>query len=116
MKDVIAGFDGVCGVVTVTVAVAVTVPNLFVAVRVYVVVCVGWTSRVPANGTCPTVGAMLTLSAFSTCQTKVDVLPDTMLKGPAEKRIMRGAVPGVTETPTLQVSEVLVAVLLAVIV
>ena len=56
------------------------------------------------------------LVAFSTCQTKVDVLPNTMLSGAAEKRSMRGAVPGVTETPMLQVSELVLAALDAVIV
>jgi hypothetical protein len=56
---------------------------------------------------------MLTAVAFSTCHAKVEVAPDTILNGPAEKRMIRGAVPATTETLTLQVSwpTVLVAVM-----
>lgn len=82
VKDVITGAGGGGGAVTVTVAVAVTVPKLFVAVKVYVAVCVGWTSCVPTSATWPTLGEMLVVVAFSTCQTNVEVPPDTMLGDP----------------------------------
>ena len=62
------------GSVTVTVVVADTWPNLFVAVRVYVVVCVGRTSELPFEETVPN-SVMVTVWAFSTAQRSVEAWP-----------------------------------------
>ena len=47
---------------------------------------------------------MLTVFAFFTCHTNVDVAPAVMLSGSAENRSIRGAFPGVTCTDTLHVA------------
>jgi len=47
---------------------------------------------------------MVTVSAFSTNQSKVEVCPCVMVVGAALKRMTRGAVPGVTCTVTVQVA------------
>ena len=46
----------------------------------------------------------MTVSAPLTCQTSVDVPPWGMVSGAALKRTICGALPGVTETVTLQVA------------
>src|SRR5579864_7425703 len=81
---------------TLMVTCADTVPKGFEAVMVYVVVCCSVTSSVPTRLTDPTFGAMLICVAFSTCQTSVETPPGGMLSGEAEKRTMRGPVPGTT--------------------
>ena len=67
------GGGGVGGTFTLIVTVAETEPKLLVAVSVYVVVCAGETSCVPTRPTDPGCGVILTVVAFSTCQTSVEV-------------------------------------------
>jgi hypothetical protein len=77
---------------TVTTAVDVIDPFLFVAVRVYVVVVVGFTCRVPVACTVPS-ELIVTESAFSTDQFSVEELPDVIVAGDAVKLTTRGAEP-----------------------
>ena len=70
----------------------------------YTVVAGGDTSCVPSSETVPTPWLMVTVSAFSTTHSSVEVWPLLMVGGIAEKRMMRGSVPGVTVTATLQES------------
>jgi hypothetical protein len=87
--------------VTFTVAVAVTEPTALVAVNVYVVVAAGETSCVPVSETFPS-EVILTVVAFSTTHSRVEVWPVMMVDGIAEKRMMRGRVPAMTFTVMLQ--------------
>src|SRR5947209_685921 len=95
---------GTTTVFTVTAAVAWALPTRFVATMVYVVVAVGFTACDPVRATSPTVGEMVTLSAFSTIQSSVELPPVLMVAGVATKRMMRGrpipvAAPTVTTMP-----------------
>jgi cytochrome c biogenesis factor len=77
--------------VTVTVVDAVTVPAVFVAVKVYVVVALGlMLADVPV--TVPIVGAMLNEVAPETVQLRVADWPEVTLDGVAVKLVMAGAV------------------------
>lgn len=80
---------------TVTTEVDVIDPFLFVAVRVYVVVVVGLTCRVPVACTVPS-ELIVTESAFSTDQLRVEALPEVIVAGEAVKLTTRGAEPSVT--------------------
>ena len=76
--------------VTVTVAGAVTLPEVLVAVSVYVVVLVGLTTvLVPVTG--PTFASMLRLVAPDTTQDKVLLCPAPMPAGVAVKLLIVGA-------------------------
>ena len=74
---------------TVTVAVAVTDPALFVAMRVYVVVAAGVTlTEVPVTE--PTPGAMLSEVAFEADQLNVALWPTCTVVGAAVKEAITG--------------------------
>jgi copper(I)-binding protein len=90
------------GVVTVTVAVAVAVVPPPVTVMVYVVVCVGDTEREPFSATVPIPLSMLAEVAFVEVQERVEVTPEWMLVGFAE-RLTVGA-GGVTVTVAVSVA------------
>src|SRR5260370_10077944 len=106
VKEIMIGSGGGGGGwITCIVTCCDTVPKLFEAVSVNRVSCVRTTSCVPARPTSPTMGEMLTLVAFSTSQSSVDVPPDGMVSGAPVNLMMRGAVPGVTLIPTPQVAQ-----------
>jgi hypothetical protein len=88
--------------VTVTVAVAVAVVPPPVTVMVYVVVCVGDTEREPFSATVPMPLSMLAEVAFVEVQERVEVTPEWMLVGFAE-RLTVGA-GGVTVTVAVSVA------------
>src|SRR5581483_3544422 len=80
--------------VTVTVTVAVAGPPVPAAVQVYVVVCVGFTVRVPLEFTGPT-PLMVTLVAFCAMQDNTTGLPGLGLTGGfAVKELMVTFCPG----------------------
>jgi hypothetical protein len=77
--------------VTATVTVAVVVPPEPVALRMYVVVCVGVTSRLPDTGRIlSAVGVRETVWALVVLQFRVVLSPATMVVGTAMKLVMVG--------------------------
>lgn len=98
VNELIVGFDGVA--VTVTEAVAVTDPALFVAVKVYVVVVVGLTEVDPlAEVDVNVPGVIATLVAPDVAQVNVLLDPDVTLVGLAVNDEIVGA--GATEPFTV---------------
>jgi hypothetical protein len=85
--------------VTVTVTEAVVLPVAPVAVRVYVVVCVGETDTEPVRGsTAPTFGEIEAAVAFETLQARVELWPAVMEAGAAVNCVMDAAVGDEVET------------------
>ena len=88
---------------TVTITAALTdLPSLEVAVRVYVVVCVGETDVLPLNGRVPLTPLIVTVAALSVVQDNMEDSPDMMLVGTASYRMILGspAAGGLTVTVT----------------
>src|SRR5205814_10577933 len=95
-----------CPLLTVTTADALTdLPSLDVAVRVYVVVCVGETDVLPLNARVPGTPVMVTVDAPSVVQDNMEDSPEMMLVGTAWNRMISGfpAVGGLTVTVTVAV-------------
>src|SRR5258708_22255550 len=90
----------VCGWVTTTWAVAVSLPFPLVAVRVYVVVAVGVTTLEPIAGTLPR-PLMVTDSALRTLQDNVEFCPTGMDVGSEMKNRTCGRSADLVETRTL---------------
>ena len=80
------------------------IPPPPVADTVYVVVCVGLTVTVPLLATDPTPGEILTESALTLVQLKVDDWPALMFAGVAEHPNNAGTVEVITVTATDEVS------------
>ena len=92
-----------CPLLTVTTTDALTdLPSLEVAVRVYVVVCVGETDVLPLNARVPLTPVMVTVAAPSVVQDNMEDSPDMMLVGTASNRMILGspAFGGLTVTVT----------------
>ena len=76
-----------------------------VAVKVYVVVAVGFTVMLPVVGKEPPgPGAIMTVVAFVVAQSSTAAPPLDVMSGVAEKLVMIGSVDGVTETVTWRVA------------
>ena len=91
---------------TVTITDALTdLPSLDVAVRVYVVVCVGETDVLPLNASVPLTPVMVTVAAPSVVHDNIEDSPDMILVGTASYRMILGspAVGGLTVTVTVAV-------------
>jgi hypothetical protein len=91
---------------TVTTTEALTdLPSLDVAVRVYVVVCVGETDVLPLNARVPLTPVIVTVAAPSVVQDNIEDSPDMMLVGTASYRMILGspAAGGLTVTVTVAV-------------
>ena len=95
-----------CPLLTVTTTDALTdLPSLEVAVRVYVVVCVGETDVLPLNARAPLTPVMVTVVAPSVVQDNMEDSPDMILVGTASYRMILGspAPAGLTVTVTVAV-------------
>jgi hypothetical protein len=95
-----------CPLLTVTITDALTdLPSLEVAVRVYVVVCVGETDVLPLNARVPLTPVMVTVAAPSVVQDNIEDSPERMLVGTAAYRMILGspAAGGLTVTVTVAV-------------
>ena len=81
-----------CPLLTVTTTDALTdLPSLEVAVRVYVVVCVGETDVLPLNARVPLTPVIVTVAAPSVVQDNIEDSPERMLVGTAAYRMIRGS-------------------------
>jgi hypothetical protein len=78
------------------VAYPVTLPALFVAVRIYVVLEIGYTACTPVKATLPTPGLIETQSAPVTFHCRLEAWPATITVGDAVKLTIVGAIGTVT--------------------